>query len=99
LNCRIADIKHKEVINVNDGNRIGCICDIEIDMENGQTRAIVVYGKLKFFGLFGRCEDIVIPWEKVKVIGEDIILVSHDIDFYSPRRKFRLFRGITSDWD
>jgi YlmC/YmxH family sporulation protein len=99
LNCRISDIKHKEVVNIKNGNRLGSICDIEIDMESGQTQAIIVYGGLRFWGIFGRRDDIVILWEEVKVIGEDIVLVSHETDFYKPRKNFRFLKGITSDWD
>ena len=48
---------------------------MEIDLESGQVRALVVPGKRRFFGLFGREEDKVIPWSSVRRFGEDIILV------------------------
>lgn len=71
----VSDLKLKEVINILDGKRLGTITDIEIDVESGRLTAIVVPGHGKFLGLFGRNEDIVIPWEKINKIGSDVILV------------------------
>jgi len=75
LLCRIVDMKNKEVINIKTGCKIGCVNDVEVDMCNAKLIAIVVYGKLKFFGLLGRYDDIIIKWEDIKVIGDDTILV------------------------
>jgi len=72
---KTSDLKLKEVVNVLDGKRLGGITDIEIDIESGRLTAIVVPGQGKFLGLFGRNEDIVIPWEKINKIGMDVILV------------------------
>lgn len=73
-NC-VSDLKLKEVINIVDGKRLGAITDIEIDVESGKLTAIVVPGNGKFLGLFGRSEDVVIPWDKINKIGFDVILV------------------------
>ena len=72
---KTSDLKVKEVINVIDGKRLGAITDIEIDVESGKLTSIVVPGNGKFLGLFGRNEDVVIPWEKISKIGFDVILV------------------------
>ncbi|WP_378952050.1 YlmC/YmxH family sporulation protein [Pelosinus sp. sgz500959] len=74
INC-VSDLKLKEVINVIDGKRLGGITDIEIDVASGRLTAIVVPGSGKFLGMFGRSEDVVIPWEKINKIGFDVILV------------------------
>jgi YlmC/YmxH family sporulation protein len=75
LICRIVDLKNKEVISMQDGCRIGCVNDVEVDMACAKIVAIVVYGRLKCFGIFGREDDIIIKWENIDVIGEDTILV------------------------
>lgn len=75
METRIADLQYKEVISVADGSRYGYVGDMEIDLETGQVRALVVPGRRRFFGLLGREEDKVIPWSAVKRFGEDIILV------------------------
>lgn len=75
METRIAELRYKEVISVEDGARYGYVGDMEVDLDSGQVRALVVPGKRRFFGLFGREEDKVIPWNAVKRFGEDIILV------------------------
>jgi YlmC/YmxH family sporulation protein len=72
---KTSDLKIKEVVNVLDGRRLGTITDIEIDIESGRLTAIVVPGTGKFLGLFGKNDDVVIPWEKIHKIGMDVILV------------------------
>jgi YlmC/YmxH family sporulation protein len=85
LVCGITDLRRKEVINVRDGLRIGFVSDVEVDLCNARLVAIIIYGKLKFFGLLGREEDIIIRWEYVEVIGKDTILVN----FYQTKEKHR----------
>lgn len=75
---KTSDLKIKEVINVVDGRRLGTITDIEIDLDSGRLTAIVVPGAGKFLGMFGKNDDIVIPWEKIHKIGLDVILVETD---------------------
>ena len=38
----------------------------------------MVPGRLRLFGLLGREEDRIFPWESVRRFGEDIILVEAD---------------------
>ncbi len=71
---RISDLKLKEVINLNDGKRLGFIEDVELDLETGQIKAIIVPGKSGFW-MF-KSDNIVIPWEQVHRLGADVILVN-----------------------
>lgn len=75
MNCRFADLRCKEVININDGSRLGYVGDVECRLPEGELTALVVPGPLRFFGLFGRGEEYYIPWESIKQIGDDIILI------------------------
>lgn len=75
METRIAELRYKEVISVEDGTRYGYVGDMEVDLESGQVKALVVPGRRRFFGLLGREEDKVIPWTSVRRFGEDIILV------------------------
>ena len=72
---KTSDLRAKEVVNTIDGKRLGHIIDIEINVETGKLTAIVVPGNGRFFGFFGRNEEIVIPWDKINKIGLDVILV------------------------
>ena len=40
--------------------------------------AVVVYGRLRLFGLLGREEDFVIPWQDIVLIGDDAVLVNFE---------------------
>ena len=75
METRIAELRYKEVISVTDGSRFGYVGDMEVDLESGQVRALVVPGRLRLFGLLGREKDHVFPWSSVRRFGEDIILV------------------------
>ena len=73
--CTVSDLRCKEIINLNSGQRMGFVCDAEISLPEGHVRALIIPGQARFFGLFGREEDAVIPWDKITKIGTDIILV------------------------
>lgn len=77
MTCRIIDMRHKEVICIKDGTRLGCVNDVEVDTTCGKIVAIVIYGRLRCFGVLGREDDIVIKWEDIQVIGDDTILVCY----------------------
>ena len=83
--CRTLDLRRKEVINVTDGKRMGFVSDVEIDLEEGRIDAIILPGPAKMFGIIGKDNEVTIPWESIKKIGEDIILVDMDNRFM---RKF-----------
>ena len=72
---RLSEIRCKEVINVADGCRLGFAEDFEIDLQDGRLCAILIPGPCRFFGLFGRDCDYVVPFHCIRKIGEDIILV------------------------
>ena len=69
------DFKHKEVINIKNAKRLGFVQDVTADLKTGTITSIIVPGNTKFFNLFSTGNDIVIPWENITCIGDDIILV------------------------
>ena len=69
------DFKSKEVININDARRLGFVQDVCADLETGKITSIVVPGSNKLLSMFSNENDIVITWDKIKCIGDDIILV------------------------
>lgn len=69
------DFKHKEVINITNAKRLGYVQDVCADLETGTITSIIVPGEKKIKSVFGNSNDIEIPWQSIKSIGDDIILV------------------------
>ena len=70
------DFKHKEVVNIKDGKRLGFVQDVCADLESGIITSIIVPGgNNKLLSMFSNNNDIVIPWQNIKCIGDDLILV------------------------
>ena len=74
---RISDLRLLDVVNVKDGRRLGPIKDLDLDLEQGVVKGIIVQGPSRSRGLFGsgKSDDFVLPWDRVKKIGVDVILV------------------------
>ena len=75
MGTRGLDFKHKEVINITDGRRMGYVQDVTADLETGIITSIIVPGTNSKLRLFAGGNDIVIPWKNIKCIGDDLILV------------------------
>ena len=88
---RMAMLRYKEIINLCTGHRLGYVGDVEMDLAGGKILSLIVPGRLRFFGLFGREEDYVIPFDCVSRFGDDIILAEVQGDYRRekcPRRGF-----------
>ena len=77
--CRLQELRKKEVINACSGCRIGFVDDLEIDTKCARVVGLIVYGRPRFFGLFGKSDDYYILWDKIRLIGEDAILVENSV--------------------
>ena len=93
MTCRIVELRHKEVINSSTGCRVGFVDDIEVDTQTARVCSIIIFGRLRCCGLLGRCDDIVIPWQNISLIGEDTILVKNYSTAEKKRRKKKRFWG------
>lgn len=96
--CRITNLHDKEVINVCDGSRLGCVDDVEVDTCTAQLTALVIFGRPKLLGLLGHEDDVVIPWREIEIIGDETILVSrpHPPAEKPRSRRHDLLRGVFS---
>lgn len=54
----------------------GFVKDVCADFKTGNITAIIVPGSPKSFSFISGNDDIVIPWEKIHHIGDDVILVN-----------------------
>ena len=75
MNSKGLDFRKKEVINIKDGRRLGFVQDVTADLKTGVITSIIVPGNNRMIPFFGGNNEIVIPWDKIKCIGEEIILV------------------------
>ncbi|MEW6448465.1 MAG: YlmC/YmxH family sporulation protein [Bacillota bacterium] len=71
---RVSELSRRDFVNVVDGRRLGPVKDMHID-EKGMVTALVLQPGKKHLGLFRFGRDLVIPWNQVKKIGVDTILV------------------------
>lgn len=93
MHCRLSELRHKEVISAVDGVRIGYVDDVIVDTKSATIVAFVIFGRFFFFGIIGKAEDYIIPWEKIELIGEDAIIISCKTPKPEKRRRKRLFHG------
>ena len=73
MEVSFTELKEKEIVNISDGKKLGRIIDILFDNSSGLVRGVIVPGEKR---VFRKSEDIFIPLERLKKIGDDVILVS-----------------------
>lgn len=72
------EIRNKEVINVRSGGKLGYVDDIEFDSESLMIKSLIIFGRCKLWGLWGREDDTIIKCRDIEMIGTDTILVSSE---------------------
>lgn len=71
-----SELKMKDVIDVNRGKKLGYIDDVELELDKGRVKAFIIPAhQFKLLSFFTKKQDIVITWDDIKKIGEDVILV------------------------
>ena len=71
---KLSDLQEKDVVNINDGRKIGRIIDADVDM-NGKINYLVIDEKKVFRTFFASNGDINVTFDRIKRIGADVILV------------------------
>lgn len=80
---RFSELKQKDVINICDGSRLGRPIDLVLN-ERACAEAIVVPDAGGLLGCLKPARDgTAIPWERIRRIGDDVILVEVDGGYYS----------------
>ena len=83
----VYELCERDVVNVTTGQNLGKVDDISFEPETASITGVILYGRLKLFGLLGREEDRYIPWSSVRRFGEDIILVEQEPQLKPPRHR------------
>ena len=91
MDCRLSELRCREVINISTGTRVGYVGDALVDLKDGRIVALLVPGPARFLGLFGREDDYILPWPCITRIGPDVILVDGKGDIRRDRRERRGF--------
>ena len=82
----LSELRTKEVIDVQDGKRLGRVMDLEFCPTDSRITALVVPAETSFLQtLRGEKCGLVIPWQNIRRIGDDVILVSTaDLNCHCP---------------
>ena len=72
---RFCELKQKEVINIHTCRSLGCPLDVEFCCETARLKALIMPEPGKFCWCFSKENEYSIPWDCIRQIGEDIILV------------------------
>lgn len=86
-----SEMRYKEVIDLKSGQRLGFVCDAEIDPADGRILSLIVPGQGRAGGLLGREDDYVLAWDSISRLGNDIILVDLEKEPGRRRREKRPF--------
>lgn len=70
----LSDLQTKDIVNVTDGKNVGNIIDVKID-ESGNIAALIVEPSKNFFRAFNKDSEMIVKWQDISKIGEDVILV------------------------
>ena len=77
----LSDLDGKEIINLYDGAKLGLVGDADLDISvNGSVEAIILTSRGGFSGFWGSRGDrdreiLVIPWQTIKKIGFEVIII------------------------
>lgn len=71
---RLSDLQSKDIVNINDGKKIGRIIDASVN-DMGMIEYLSIEKAKGLNGLFNKDGETTITFKQIKKIGEDVILV------------------------
>lgn len=74
---KLTELMSKDIINDDDGAKLGRIVDLEIDTTNGDVLSIIINRGFRINNLFSSKEATSIPYSKIIKIGNDVIIVDY----------------------
>ncbi|MGE5379616.1 MAG: YlmC/YmxH family sporulation protein [Methylocystaceae bacterium] len=84
---RLSEMEGKDIVNIYDGRRMGSVAesDLIVDEFNGEIVSLIMPNRGNFINLWVDRQRLTIPWEAVKKIGREVIVI--DVDSTHPRLK------------
>ncbi|MGE5404153.1 MAG: YlmC/YmxH family sporulation protein [Candidatus Saccharibacteria bacterium] len=76
----LSELIGKEIININDGIKLGVVgdSDLIINPESGEIESIIMPNRGNFVNLWIDRQRMVVPWDAVRKIGREVIVVDLD---------------------
>ena len=74
----LSELSIKDVVNNEDGIKLGKIVDIEVDVATGKVLSIIIDRGFRFASIFSTKNQTTISWNKVVKIGNDVIIVEQN---------------------
>ena len=73
----LSELGYKEIINLNNGERLGLLTDSDIIVEEktGRIISLLMPERKIQFKIFGDLDNIEVPWDSIRKIGNDMIIV------------------------
>ncbi|NLM04753.1 MAG: YlmC/YmxH family sporulation protein [Clostridiales bacterium] len=77
---KFSQIGEKEIVNLNNGSRLGIISesDLLINIRTGKILSMLVPDRKGFLNFFSNDGYFEIPWECIRKIGHDMIIIELD---------------------
>ena len=74
---KLSELMGKEIVNIYDGVRLGTIgdSDMVVDGETGEIDSIILPNRGSIIGMLRDRGQLEIPWDSVKKIGDEVIIV------------------------
>ncbi len=72
---KLSELALKDIIDDENGIKLGKVVDLEIDLINGRILSIKIQRGLKIASIFKNKDNDYIPWNKIVKIGSDVIIV------------------------
>lgn len=70
----LSQLRDKDVINLCNATRLGCIEEIEFDSCSGNICSLILCRNGGFWG-WGKNNSLILPWSRIECIGDDAVLV------------------------
>lgn len=77
--ARLRTLRKKEVINLEDGRRIGYIHDADVDLQDGSIKALIVRVRASYMMGEGKNRELIIPFNRVVHSGGDVVIVRAEV--------------------
>ncbi len=74
---RLSDLTGKNVVNLYDGVRLGTIYEpvVAFDEQSGKIEQLYLGGRNGITGNWSEKNSLVIPWQAVQKIGQEVVIV------------------------